>query len=342
VINFVTLFNKLNIKQENYKDLHVLRFFSSYIAVSNGKVIGITDPHMEYCPLAGYLYKKVKLLKKYDIELIKEAIKKAVKEKISRFGFFTDKRKIIRKDIAIPCGASEMLMFAIRKRLIDAAVVVCDGAGTVIVDKSEIVQGIGARMNGLFFTSPIYKVMRKLRNAGCHIVFNDANINQIKGVEAAVKLGYKKIAVTINACMNEDIKMIKRIEREKDVSIISLIVCTTGINKKKVKELKKYADIVWSCASEEVRNLIGKESILQISKAIPVFVLTQGGLNLVSGYSSKKQLLKGLDLKKQYLISGTNIGNNGKKIMMGNYEGYLSVSKLPVRSSREPRLIERV
>ena len=75
------------------------------------------------------------------------------KKKIAEFGFFTSRRGIIRKDIAVPFGASEILMYCMKKEIIDAAVIVCDGAGTVIVNKPEIVQGIGARMNGLFFTS---------------------------------------------------------------------------------------------------------------------------------------------------------------------------------------------
>ncbi len=41
-----------------------------------------------------------------------------------------------------------MISFALRKKAIDAAVVVCEGAGTIITNKPEVVQGIGARSRG--------------------------------------------------------------------------------------------------------------------------------------------------------------------------------------------------
>jgi len=53
-------------------------------------------------------------------------------------------------------------MYAMRKNVIDSAVLVCDGAGTVIVNRPEIVQGIGARMNGLFYTTPIKNMIVRL------------------------------------------------------------------------------------------------------------------------------------------------------------------------------------
>ena len=43
----------------------------------------------------------------------------------------------------------------------------------------------GARMNGLFYTSPIPEVQAKLRACGC-LVFDDARIDQVAGLRRAV------------------------------------------------------------------------------------------------------------------------------------------------------------
>ncbi len=260
---------------------------------------------------------------------------KSVSSKISRFGYFTNRRELFRKDIAVPYGASEILMYALRKKCIDAAVIVCDGAGTVIVNKPELVQGIGARMNGLFYTSPIQGVVRRLEKAGSHVVFQNGGIDQIKGVEKAASLGYKNVAVTINASMDESFSKLKKVEKNCGISLTSLAICTTGINKDRIREIGKYADLVWSCASEEIRTIIGKKAILQLSRKIPVFVLTKKGLDLISSYSSRKGLVKSLDLTKQYVIASDY---NGKKIKMGNFDTRLNEAKLPVRHKKEPVL----
>jgi len=321
-------------ENRHYKDLHVIRFYSSYVLISDGKAIKATEPYMAYCPLANFLYKSVRRPK--DKDALKEAIIRSVNEKMSRFGHFTKRRELRRSDIAIPYGASEILMYAMRRGLIDAAVVVCDGAGTVIADDPEVVQGIGARMNGLFFTTPIPEIMDELKKAGCHVISRTARIDQIEGVKKAAGLGYKNIAVTINGLMDVRLNRLKEIERDNKVSVTSLTVCTTGATEKRVRNIEKYADIVWSCASEEVRALIGKKAIMQVSRKIPVFVLTQKGLVLISGYSSDPQLIKDLDPKKQYLIAKSF---KGRKVRMGDFETSLNSARLPVRSNREPRLL---
>ena len=52
-------------------------------------------------------------------------------------------------------GASEILMDAMAEGLVDAAVVVCEGAGTVVVARPEVLQAVGAHMTGLIKTEPI-------------------------------------------------------------------------------------------------------------------------------------------------------------------------------------------
>lgn len=316
------------------KDFHVLRFFSSWVAVSEGKVVHVTDPVMQYCPLAAALYAKLRKLKADDARAVKQGVKEIVEKKIERFGFFTERRELFNAGISVPYGASEILMYARRKNIIEAAVLVCDGAGSVIVTQPEMIQGIGARMNGLFYTSPLQAVMRTLKEAGAHVVFEDARIDQIGALEEACRLGYKKIGVTVNASMDEEkLERIKELEARYHAVMTTLVVCTTGISQQRVRETGDHGDLIWSCASEAVREMIGPRALIQISESIPVFVLTKKGLDMCCAYSDHGNILKELDERDQYLISQKR---PGRKIRMGEREVHLSPACLPVRSSAEP------
>jgi putative methanogenesis marker protein 8 len=318
-----------------YGDLHVLRFYSSFVTVSGGKVVRVVGPYLKFCPLARSLYCEIRELKDPPLSAVKKAIKSVVEKKISEFGFFTEGRELSAREIAIPYGASEIMMRAMAKNIIDAAVIVCDGAGTVIALKPGIVQGIGARMNGIFHTSPIGRIQKKLKVEGCEIPFPDAAIDQVKGVERAAELGYKKIAVTVNALMNQGSHKLREIEKKHNVTVTSLAICATGVSARKLREIEQYADLIWSCASRQVRAVTGKKALLQLSRKIPVFVLTQKGLDLISGYSSDRSLIKSLDPTKQYIIDSKR---TGKRLKMGNFEAYLREAKLPVRAEAEPRV----
>ncbi|MGA1840145.1 MAG: methanogenesis marker 8 protein [bacterium] len=325
------IFQELKINKEKFEDLHITRKFSSLMAISNGKVIAMTDPWMKNCLLFDKLNLKINDV---DKNLIKDSIKQAVEEKIEKFGSFTAGRELEREDIAVPYGASEMMMYAIKKGGIDAAVTVCDGAGTVISDSPSLIQGIGARMNGLFYTTPIPDIIKGIEDKEGIVVFPDtAGIDQIAGLKKAAENGYKKIAVTINGFMDDDISCIPVIEKEYGIKAVIIIVCTTGISKKRIDHLARWADLIWSCASGEVREIAGRLSILQISLGIPVFVLTQKGLDFTANYSSEPDLIRGLALNGQYLISNKF---KGISIKMGDIFTYLSKSNLPVRSKKEP------
>lgn len=313
-------------------DLHIVRFYSSFVTVSDGKVIEVSDPKLTYCPLANSLYKNFRTLDTVDKRAFKNAVRDAVEEKISQFGFFTEDRKIHQKDISIPYGASEILMYALRKGKIEAAVTVCDGAGTVISSNPEIIQGIGARMNGLFFTTPFRSLVKRLEENNC-IVIPGGKIDQIEGVKRAIQLGYENIAVTVNGYSGENLSEIRELEKLHGVSITIIVVCTTGTGKKRVLEIKKYADLVWSCGSEDIRKSIGKEAILQMSIIIPVFVLTRKGINLVRSYFSCRKKILEIDNGRQYIVSHIP---RGHKIEVGNFKAYLFETKLPVRSKKEP------
>lgn len=325
------ILQKLSVNKEEYKDLHITRKFSSFVAISNGKVIAMTDPWMKHCLLFDKLNPQ---MNEKDIIMIKNRIKQAIEMKIQQFGSFTPRRELERDDIAVPYGASEMMMYAIKKRGIDAAVTVCDGAGTVISDTPSLIQGIGARMNGLFYTTPIPSVIKRIEEQSGIVVFPDtAEIDQITGLKTAIKKGYKKIAVTVNGFTDDDISCIPEIEKEYGITAVVIIICTTGINQKRTDQIAQWADLVWSCASGNVREVVGRVSILQISLGIPVFVLTKKGLDFTANYASKPYLIRDLDTSRQYLISGKF---KDISLKMGDISTYLSESNLPVRSEKEP------
>ncbi len=326
------IFEKLNLKKEDFDDLHITRNFSSFVAVSHGEIIQMTDPILTHCPLFSRLYKGNPGEKKKEI---RKSIKMAVESKIKEFGSFTEIRKLKQTKIAVPYGASEMMMYAIRKGFIEAALSVCDGAGSVITDYPALVQGIGARMNGLFYTTPVKKIIDTIRKNRGIVVFPDnAEINQVLALEHAARQGYKRIAVTINGFTDEDISEIKPIEGKYGIKTVVIVVCTTDILKARTEHIARYADVVWSCASRNVREIIGSRSILQITTGIPVFVLTPRGMEFVSSYSNQPQVFRELDLNRQYLISGYV---RGRQIKMGHMSTYLTESRLPIRSNKEPK-----
>jgi len=333
-MNIESLQEMLEIDVKDYTDLHIIRLFSSFVAISNGKVVKITDPSMTHCPLARQLYRHIPIPDPPDRETIKRLIKQGIEEKIERLGFFTAERKIEHNKIAIPYGASEILMYALKKKAVDAAVVACDGAGSVIATSPDVVQGIGARMNGMFYTTPFPGLIDRLERLGSRVPFKDARIDQIGAAEDAVRSGYKNFAVTVNGFMDEDLEAFRMIEAKHGVDITIFLVCSTGVSRDRAIEIREHADVVWSCASEEVRSIVGPETILQITRKIPVFVLTQKGLSAVSAYSSDMDLIRNLDPEKQHFIAGDC---RGKKISMGKFLTYLSEASLPVRSDDEPR-----
>jgi putative methanogenesis marker protein 8 len=313
------------------RDIHVLRYFSSFVSVSRGRVINVTDPTLAFCPLASHLYKGFKDVVGSDREAVKRQIKKVIEAKIAEYGFFTPKRKLSHGDAAIPYGASEMLMFALKKKVIDVAVVVCDGVGTVVTDSGDVVQGIGARMNSLLLTSPIDKTRERLKKLGCRVVFDHALIDQSEGVKAAIQQGHKRIAVTVGGHDTDKLKEIRQWESSGGVAVTILVVCTTGVTGDRVEKIRRDADLVWSCAAWEIRQEIGSAALLQISKQIPVFALTQRGIDLFASIAQDGAPLGILREGEQYLISQEP---GGYEMRLGRLRGFLREEKLPVLSDK--------
>jgi putative methanogenesis marker protein 8 len=307
-------------KHRDRQDLHITRALGSIVVVSDGKVIDVDDTGaLRSCPMQVW----------FGSAKPAEYIQK----KIEEFGHFSCCRQTQRDDIVVPYGTSEMFMMALRHGVVDCAVTVSDGAGSIISDSPSVVQGIGARMNGVFYTTPIKEVIEKYRKLGC-TVFDDGRIDQLRAVRTAASAGYRRIAVTVNAFYGESYEEIRELESDLGIDITLAAICTTGVSPERAQELTSRADIGWACASLHVRKL-SPAAILQLTYGIPIFVYTRRGLELIAAYSDESgaKTLKNLTPGRQYILASDVAG---EKITVGRGYLYLAPATLPVLKRNQP------
>ena len=301
-------------------DFHLTRVLGAWVCIAGGEVVEVdASGALDHCPLQ-------RLLSDADVETY-------AREKIEALGHFTAERDIWRESLGVPFGTSEMMMYALRKGVLDAAVCVCDGAGTVVATVPEIVQGIGARMNGLFHTSPIPAVQARLRAHGC-LLFDDARIDQVAGLRRAVEAGHRRVAVTVNGRFGAPLADVRQVETEAGAEVTLAVVCTTGASAARADAIVAAADVAWACASKPLREK-SAGARLQLTQGIPVFVYTARGLGFLAAYSDDAgaALLRGLDPTGHYLLAARG---DGPRIRLGEHRLALSEAPLPVRSRNEP------
>ena len=258
------------------------------VVIKDGKVIEVGEPEIEWCPL----------ISKMDgvQKIISDEVKKNMESKISDFGMFTARRKLIGNDTFVAFGASEIMMSGLSSGFIETTVTACDGAGTVISNNPALVQDIGGRMSGLVETEPIEGVINGIQELGGTVLDpNTATIDPVGGIRKAVELGYKKIAVTV--ADSKTAKQLRELENELKIDIIVIGVHVTGISKEEAQILLKNSDIVISCASKYIRELA--EPLVQVAAAISLFALTQKGKELV--------IERAKDIKRPILINTTDL-----------------------------------
>ena len=125
------------------------------------------------CRLATPSLLTARLLKRFAFpyrKITKEAVKENIGHRIQAFGMCTLAREVLDTRPFVGFGASELLSFGIRAGLIDAAVLACDGAGTVIAPTPALVQGIGGRMSGLVRTTPYHEVITRIEQNGGYVL----------------------------------------------------------------------------------------------------------------------------------------------------------------------------
>lgn len=247
-------------------DKHIIEALGkSQITIENGKVTNITLPEVTYCPLF-HNHRGIE-------ELNKETIKENIEFRINDFGFCTPQRKIRMKDF-LSFGVSETISTLLKENLIDATIMVCDGCGTVIITDPEIAQGVGGRVSGFISTTPIQETIKKI---GEKNVLNTetAIIDQIQGVQKAINMGYKKLAVSVVS--PEQAQELRKIEKETQTQIYIFAVHTTALTRKDAEQLINTCDILTACASKHIRELSQEKGIFSAGASIPIYAPTNKG-----------------------------------------------------------------
>jgi putative methanogenesis marker protein 8 len=239
------------------------------VVIRDGRVAEVGEARITTCPLT----------KKFAFPistLDKESVKANIEYRINTWGMCTPRREVSDTRPFVGFGASELLSFGLSVGLLDAVVLACDGAGTVVVTKPALVQGIGGRMSGLVKTVPYPDVIRRIEeNGGIVIDKAHAALDQMAGVAEANRRGYKKVAVTV-AIPAEAQKI-----REKYPDVMIFGVHVTGLNRKEAEMLVAAGDLLTSCASGPMREIAGKKALLQAGDAVPIFAITKKAKELI-------------------------------------------------------------
>ncbi len=239
------------------------------VVVKDGKVVEVGEPQVKWCPL----WNKVSGIENITTDTVRQNMEQRIKE----FGMFTPQRRL---DLGVfaSFGISEILMTALRRGLIDSTVTVCDGAGTVVTSAPDLVQGMSAQISGLVETEPIPEVIAAIHQIGGQVLDPaTARIDQAAGFRLAAGQGHKKIAVSVVDVASAS--RVRDMEDEVEAEAILMAAHLTGIGREETRKLLKLVDVVTSCASGNVRELV--KPLIQVGTAIPLFGLTENGKDLL-------------------------------------------------------------
>ncbi|MEN4006922.1 MAG: DUF2099 family protein [Methanobacteriaceae archaeon] len=271
-------------------DEHVIEALGkTKVIIREGKVAEIGEPKIEYCPI----FDKYRGIK----EITPEAVKENIEFRIKDFGMCTPQRTLQMKDF-LSFGLSETLGTLLDENMIDCAVIVSEGCGTVILTDPDFVQGIAGRISAILSTSPIIEI---IDTVGVQNVLDSesAEINQIKGVLKAIDMDYKNIAVTVISSA-EDAKKLREIEKEhENVNIYIFAAHVSEISKEDAEELFKCADIITGCASKYMKEIGDEKNVFKAGASIPIYGVTEAGENFLKRRIEK---IGGLKDKKEAKI----------------------------------------
>jgi putative methanogenesis marker protein 8 len=252
---------------------HLLEMAKALVRVKDGKVEVLTEPGIRSCPLRRDLYGIQ--------EESRETVQRVLQGHMQELGMYGPDRILELQEELVSFGASEILADAMREGLVDAAVIVCEGAGTVVATRPEVLQAIGAHMTGLVRTEPIKEIQEGLEKRGCLLLDRQGTMDQVRGFDRAASAGFKKIAVTVAGSRTADAEALRKRDLELGTHFIILAVHTSGISEREAIALAESCDLVWSCASRVLRDVVGKRAKMQMGISIPVFALTQEGKRLI-------------------------------------------------------------
>ena len=239
------------------------------VKVKDENVVEAGEPQIKYCPL----FDKIRGIK----EVTSEAAAENMEFRIEHHGMFSPRRKR-EMGIFVGFGASESMMTGILHGIIDGAVTVCDGAGTVITANPQLVQGMGGYLSGLSETEPIPEVIEGIKTRNGHVLSpQDARIDQLEGARWAASNGFARFAVTVADA--DTAEKLRDLEKEAGMRIMVIGVHLTGISPEEARRLLAVADIVTGCASKYIREQV--KPLVQVGTAVPLFGLTKWGKDLL-------------------------------------------------------------
>ncbi|MFP4171215.1 MAG: methanogenesis marker 8 protein [Methanomassiliicoccales archaeon] len=244
-------------------DRHIIEAMGkTRIVVENGKVVEVGEPAVDYCPLF-YKYRGIETL-------TPGKVRENIEFRISDFGMCTPGRKLRMRDF-LSFGVSELMAMCVREGTFDCAVLVTDGAGTVVVDEPELIQGIGGRISGVVETSAHQEVVDAL---GRDRVLDPEGgaIDQVRGCELADDLGFRGVGVTVAS--GEDARGIRELLGDRATVFA---VHLTGIGEEEAEEIFDTCDVVTACASGPVRKVGSRRARLTVGSRIPIYASSERG-----------------------------------------------------------------
>lgn len=252
---------------------HLLEMAKALVLIRDGEIKVLSDPMIRSCPLRKDLYG-------FEEET-RETVEKVLRKHMSELGMYGPGRVLETEEQPVSFGASEIMMDGMREGLIDAAVIVCEGAGTLVATRPKVLQAVGAHMTGIIRTDPIKEIQEGLEERGCFLLGKEGEIDQVGGYARALKLGFERIAVTITGLRAFEAQQLWEMGKVSGRAPIILAVHNTGIDGSRATLLSKYADIVWGCASKAVREVVAPVSKMQMGVSIPVYALSNIGKRLL-------------------------------------------------------------
>ena len=238
----------------------------SRIVIEDGKVTEIGEPKVKYCPL----FKKYRNIDEFS----ETTIRGNMEYRISHFGMCTESRQVRMEDF-LSFGISEILSMAVRKNMLDAAVIAADGTGTCVLDDPEIIQGLGGRISGIVETEPIESVINAV---GKDRILDPVRtpIDMFGGVSKAFAMGCNKVGVTITKA--DDAELIRN---AFGWNVAIFAVHTTGTSKKDAERLFEFCDVITACASACIRDAAKERALIQAGTKIPIYASSEFGKELV-------------------------------------------------------------
>lgn len=248
-------------------DRHIIEALGkTRVVIRDGKVVEVGKPEVDYCPL----FAKVRNIQVITPEVVREN----VEFRIQDFGMCTPHRTMRMKDF-LSFGVSELMGMAVSKGLLDAVVIVCEGAGTVVVSDPELIQGIGGRISGIVETSPIPEVIEAIGRD--HVLDpEEARIDQYEGTRLAFVKGFKRVGVSVASAADA-----RRIREEYGQRVALFAVHVTGRSREDADTFFDTCDIVTACASSMVRSRAKERALLQVGNKVPVFAASLWGEQLL-------------------------------------------------------------